>query len=143
MVGYLIVASQGSAGAFRYKLIGISAFLFGLIVFTLFIISLITHKSGVIITSEGIKDNSALIHPKFVKWSELEKAKYNGVLTKMMFFYPKNTDIFLAQQNLFCKFAFRANVRMFGAPFAIAQQNISVPLEKLAEEVKKYIQVEM
>ncbi|MES2314739.1 MAG: STM3941 family protein [Patescibacteria group bacterium] len=141
IIGVIFVQTLNNS--FGYKVIGIAAFLFGLISLILFIVSLVTHKSGVIITSEGIKDNSALICPRFVRWSDLEKVKYNGLLTKMMFFYPKDMSAFLAEQNLFFRFTFKANVRMFGAPFAIAQQNIAVPLEQLIEEVRKYTQVEM
>lgn len=139
----LVIIFQKSNNSFLYEFIGIVVFLFGLISFILFIVSLITHKSGVIITPEGIKDNSALIRPKFVRWSDLEKAKYNGTLTHMIFFYPKNTAAFLAEQNPIARFAFNANIRMFGAPFAIAKQNIAISMEKLAEEVRKHIQVEM
>lgn len=139
IIASLFVFTQTS---FYYKTIALIGIIFSGLGLIFLIYRLIFPSPSLIVDNSGITDKSAVITFGFLRWDQIEKIYTTIFMEKrMLAIVPKNCQDYIAKSDPIRANLYKMNLDLIQAPFAIAEQNLSVPLEKVIIEINKYFPV--
>lgn len=101
-------------------------------------------KKGLIITKDGIIDNSSAISIGIVYWNDMKKIEVHNVAsTKFLILILVDPHKYIElAKNKFSKQAMKANYKLYGLPIAISSNSLKISFSKLealiVKEFKKY-----
>lgn len=89
------------------------------------IVRLLDPRPGMILSDEGITDNSSLVEAGFIPWREIENIKYvesNG--QRFLTFFVTNPEKTFRNKNLMQTFFMKLNQYMFLSPVQVSLANL-------------------
>lgn len=114
------------------RFIGIISFLFFGLCLTYFSGRLISKKPALIITDEGIYENSSYIGAGKIKWHEVKDAYiYEYMGEKMLGIETYDPDLVISRKSGFKKFLVKTNKKLINSQISIPQNGVSITLEEI------------
>lgn len=133
MINSALLAKNQLVGKSIFFIIGLSGVLFfGLLAFVL-LIKIFNTKAGLILSDEGITDNTSAVAAGFISWKEIRKIKLsNSGSNSFLVVLVKNPEKFIERERNFIKrFAMRMNYKMTGTPIHILANFLDIDLYTL------------
>jgi hypothetical protein len=133
MINSALLAKNQLVGKFIFFIIGLSGVLFfGLLAFVL-LIKIFNTKAGLILSDEGITDNTSAVAAGFISWKEIRKINVsNSGSNSYLVVLVKNPEKFIKRERNFIKrFAMRMNYKMTGTPIHILANFLDIDLYTL------------
>ncbi len=123
------------------KIIAIIGFLFFGVILMSILKKMISNQSGLIISNEGIWDNSSGVSVGMIKWEDIvgiRKVKASGV--NFILIDVKNAESYLNNtKGIIKRQAMKANMRKYSTPISLSAAGLKFSFNKLEELIlKKY-----
>lgn len=89
-------------------------------------------RPALILDETGIRDRSSFSGIGLIYWDEIEAVTLKrSPGQRLLFLNVRNPESFIARQSPSVQRAIRSNIRLVGAPVALSQTNIGIPLEQM------------
>jgi hypothetical protein len=126
-------------GTFFIQIVGIAAVLFFGFALILLIKAFFTGgKFNLIITENGIIDNSTYSSVGMIKWEDIILIKSTKVkTTKFLLIYVKNSEKYINSKQRIKKMMLKGNFNLFGTPITITSNSLNCNFSKLEEVITK------
>ncbi|WP_295675105.1 STM3941 family protein [uncultured Empedobacter sp.] len=115
----------------------VGVILFGVFAFFIFR-KLFDNKFGLIISEEGIFDNSSATSVGLIQWKDIVSYKVTQVVsTKFIMIEVNNSQEYIDKcKSLFIKKSLEANNKLYGTPILIASNSLMLDFKDLEEVIK-------
>ncbi len=133
MINSALLAKNQLVGKFIFFIIGLAGVLFfGLLAFVT-LIKIFKTKAGLILSDEGLTDNTSGVAAGFISWKEIRKINIsNSGSNSYLVVLVKNPEKFIKRERNFIKrFAMRMNYKMTGTPIHIMANFLDIDLYTL------------
>jgi len=133
MINSALLAKNQLVGKFIFFIIGLAGVLFfGLLAFVM-LIKIFKTKAGLILSDEGLTDNTSGVAAGFISWKEIRKINIsNSGSNSYLVVLVKNPEKFIKRERNFIKrFAMRMNYKMTGTPIHIMANFLDIDLYTL------------
>ncbi len=109
-----------------------SVIFFGLIAVTIFR-KLLDKKPGLIISKQGITDNSSGVSAGLIPWADIQEIKISQVMNqKFLMFIVRNPNDYLDKvTNRLKKNAMKLNYKTYGSPISISSNSLQTNFDDL------------
>jgi hypothetical protein len=137
---WLLTVDRIPARYNEYKVIG---FAIGGIVFfgmcgVYGLIKIFDRKPGLVISSEGIQDNSSAISGQFISWQNVVGLKEVAVQgTRILLIQVDNCEEMLATAGAWRRFWMKLSVKQYGTPVSLTASSLKCSFEELKAIMEK------
>jgi hypothetical protein len=122
------------------QLVAIGSFIFFSITAVYAIIKLFDRKPGLIITKEGIIDNSSAVAAGLVRWDNVKDIKYTNIMGTRIIALPlHNPELVLTRQKGIKKFLMKLNKDGFDSPVQISSNTLRCNFDELYDIIEKQL----
>jgi len=114
------------------KIIGTSSIIFFGMIAVYGLLKIFDRKPGLLISQEGIFNNSDAISGFIIRWSDItELSITKSKNTRFLLIFVSNPDEYIEKMNPFKKYWMRASNKMYGTPLSISSSSLQCNLEEL------------
>ena len=131
---YVAVQAKGQVIMMAiYFLVGLAGVLFFGLMAIVLLAKLLKNKAGIIISDDGLTDNTSGVSAGFIPWKDIRKINFSRS-GKMVFFVvmvKKPEKYIEREKNILKRFAMRMNNKMSGSPIHILVSFLDTDLNAL------------
>ena len=125
-IGDLFVKLAAGSGILFFGLCGIYM-----------LIKLFDNRPGLIISKDGLLDNSSAVSGHLIKWENITEFKILQIeSSKLLLIFVNNPQEFWDQANLFKRSVMKKNYDMYGTPIGISSNTLQCNFDELLEILK-------
>lgn len=133
---YLAFYSINNSDLFL-KIVGLSSMAFFSLTFVASLIKIFDFKPGLIISKEGIYENSSFISLGFINWKDVLEVSKNEINhQKFVIIYLKDSEKYLQKAKGFKKIIAKINYRTYNSPVFISAYGLKTSFKDLDNLIK-------
>jgi len=138
--GSLMMSLRRFAAPVVFHALGAAAALCGVAGVVYGVRKLFDKRPGLILSAEGLVDNSSGVAAGFIPWSEITGVGiFQMQRQRMLILSVADPEKYIARGNPLQRMLNRANTGMVGSPIAISSNALQIPFEELQTEVASYM----
>jgi hypothetical protein len=135
-IGMISIAllGEGAVGTkVLISLIGLVSLLFFGLILVVLLTKLVRNEAGLIITDDGLTDNTSGVSAGFIPWNDMRKINfsYTGNLVFLIVMVKKPEKYIERERNIIKRMAMRINYKISGSPIHILVSYLDIDLRTL------------